>query len=369
MNSSKTVKVSSVLSHKKKLSKQEEQFNKNWKKVQSLEKRNQKLKIEVVTFSKTVMSDLAQTERESQAAIISLITQLLTFAGRKSLSKWEKETLFLWIKENIEMLYANPMTDHKVMQNIQKQYMDTVKNYYDPEGLSDLQDQQSDEESLFDDVEGKDSFENNFDEMAKRMAEEMGVDVDAIKEEFSKQFGDDFFDKDSEINSNKDVDTDKIFKKSSINKMFKKIASVIHPDKATTAEDREKFHDVMSVLSTARDNNDVLTIFSLFDEYVGQSAFDIIDGDISQINELLKKRIDTLNDEKQQIIYENPIHGAVYSKFKKATKAKTQKEIDEYKIEITNDIEMYEMFLNQVTSLKKLKPILEEKYYRTNAFY
>ncbi len=82
--------------------------------------------------------------------------------------------------------------------------------------------------------------------------------------------------------------------------MYKKLASILHPDREKDPEEKKRKHDLMVELSTARKNHDIGSIFEMYRQYADPDfCFD--DATLPDINILLRQYIDELHDKIAEI--------------------------------------------------------------------
>lgn len=108
---------------------------------------------------------------------------------------------------------------------------------------------------------------------------------------------------------------DVLFSDSIIKKMYKRLASVLHPDKALNDESRQQNHDLMVQLTQARKEHDAWGIFEMYQQYVDADAA-FSSEEMPAINALLKQRVAALKNEYECLKYDDhSMEGMVWVKF------------------------------------------------------
>ena len=158
----------------------------------------------------------------------------------------------------------------------------------------------------------------------------------------------------------------KLIKGGSINKLFRRLARVLHPDREQDEEARLEKNRLMSELSEARDSNDITTLFAFYTKYVGQSPLEELGGDLIDATELLNRQYAQLRSQHTDIVHEDPKAAALYQRFHKKTMKAAQREINTHLENLQQDINNLTLFCKEVTSLNKLKPYLQMRWEHFN---
>ena len=343
----------------------EERFQKEWKRVVNAQKRNQRLQADVSALATEVSELIKADEQHYTSTAYQHTLHLIKFLSRKSLAQWQRDELCHWIAERIELLTYHPFNQHLDINALNMQFDELTLATPQPAPFDNDELASSNPES--DNTESSDQA--NIDMIEKLFAEFAEAnnkgpdDADPLGEDnFFKQFYEDAFQQENEYEQEhkRQAQTlDNVLKKSSLNKMFRKIAARLHPDREQDPSKKEQKHRQMSELIAARDNRDVLTLFSLYDTHVGEPIDQLLDTDHEHLITLLKHQQETLKKEREDVIDENPIAGMIYRRFQGGSKAKVQARVKQHIEQLQEDTQRIQAFLNSVTSLQKLKPHLE----------
>ncbi len=330
----------------------EERFEREWVRVQTLQQEVRRLEEELDALSTRVIAIIAEPERAVADVLFEQTERLLSFCPKKSLTQWQRQILAEWLVENIQALGQQLFVDHLDVRGLANRTLaaleafafmpsarthgsrtDASEDDFDPDAdceIPDHNDQLAAEERAF--------FERLYQEFAQ---EREHSDAEERKGQRS---------------------LDQLIKGSSINKLFRRIAGVLHPDREQDIALQKIRHQQMSELVEARDRGDVLKIFALYAEHVGESPLSLIDSDLDKVTQLLREQARRLQAEKQDVLYGDPLKADIYREFYSKSDQGIERKIRKH-VEIRQQQELEERNItNCLTSLKALKPFLESRY-------
>jgi len=117
----------------------------------------------------------------------------------------------------------------------------------------------------------------------------------------------------------------------------------------------------MANLLKARKKGDVMTMLEMYETHVGQHE-GFSKSDQKALLNSLENMVAELEDEKEEIIFQSPSHGAAYHLFYDRSKSKVNKAFTERLAEIKHQERIILSQIKEIRSLKTLKPQLEERY-------
>ena len=325
-------------------------FNQAWQKVANQQKKNNRLREEIRTFAEQVTNSIEQQEKAYVTTLYKSCEQLLVFYGRKSLAVWHREVLMEWIVDYIDTIANNPFATDVDLAALSQTMQATMEKIH-PELLDTFQDEaMHNEEHFFDEMADEDD-ESIFEKLFSDIQDEPGFDdFFSQQKSFEQQIKDD------------EQALNKLMKGGSINKLFRRVARVLHPDLEQDEEARLEKNRLMSELIEARNNNDITSLFAFYAEYIGQSPLEELGGDLADATQLLNRQYAQLESQYEDILYEDPKAGVLYERFHKKTMKASQREINTHLKKMEQDINNLELFRQEVTSLKKLKPYLQMRW-------
>lgn len=325
----------------------QERFQREWERVQTMQKQNERLKRDVEGFAERVIPLLEPVEERFAQVQYDLAELLLSFAAKKSLAQWQREELFSWIDQLLSKLAGHPFAGELDVAGLVEQLDRHVGDYLlvkaKRAGLID------DELGEGDEQEAEDALNDMFTEFLEHEGIDFGED---------EGFSDDSLGGESE---QQEASLSLLLKSSSINKMFRQIASAVHPDREKDATLRLQRNQLMAELARARDDKDITKIFAMYAEHVGASPLEFIGEDIEKVITLLKRQVERLRSEKQEILYANPFYGSIYEAFYDKSQTKVAKALQRYFDDLEERTFAHQQMTWDISSLKTLKLWLEQR--------
>ena len=363
-----------------------------WQKIEKHQKRNasftKKLAINYQQFEEVVLP----YEQMQIRWLSSKVDHLASFLPRKSLSETERVELTDWILEELSYLQDHPFNSSEEFEALNTR----VKAL-----LVMSQEQQLDKMSSTEVELMKASlnaeFEIDFDlsdEQLKALildpqkiyeyldaheASEEAEEIDELEEDDETPFDDHFFDdfyqrfhqydeEDKAEEQLKHSELDKLFKGSQLNKMYKRLASKLHPDKEQDLQIKQQKHLQMQVLAEARRHKDVFAILQLYlTHFDDDPTFD--KATLANLLPLLEEKVRNLNAEYRALQHNDQIETVVWRKFKARSKKLVQEGMEAHCHELDCECAAIDGFIRDCTTVKSLKAELRARINDKNAFY
>lgn len=347
----------------------EVRFDKAWQRVVNQQKKNSKLREEVKRFAERVSTALADEEQAYVKALYQACEHLLPFYGRKSLTLWQRDALLHWVTDYISIIRNNPFAADLDLTPLLTQ-METMLAAMHPELVSITSGQDhpaddGDEGVAFDEGNGRGVMDDLFEELSAEFGDDAGFD------DFAQWFNEqkESYESAHQQRQAEDQALDRLMKASSINKLFRKVVRVLHPDREQDEEVRTEKNRLMSELVEARESHDIPTIFALYSKYVGESPLQELGGDLESITLILQRQFEQLRDQQDDIIHEDPVAGTLYQHFHEKSEKTTWRNIEAHRVELGRRVADLQLLSVRVTSVNKLKPYLEERWEYMNQEY
>ncbi|MEY4589376.1 MAG: hypothetical protein RL497_1452 [Pseudomonadota bacterium] len=287
---------------KKKTPTAQETFAKLWKQVQNEQRLLGQLSDQIQDFY-GVYKALCGPQEELWCRLQhEEVELLLTHWPRKSLSGMDRLRLGQYIIYTVTELYENPFRTIDV-----KELMLKAQSILMGDGaLNSAED---------DNPFGEKSTNKNRNSEADK--EQNFFDEDDEDEDF---FADDefeqFFQKEFESGQKASNEAaNELFNASSLNKMFRQLSKVLHPDLEQDEEQKIIKHELMAQLLTARDKHDAGTIITLYSQHIGGDGAQFSAEDFPRISALLKKQLRDLQFEKVQMTQQSGVAGFIYAHY------------------------------------------------------
>jgi hypothetical protein len=343
----------------------EERFNRAWRRVEKQQKKNAAFMDEVERFAGKVEQRIEERERRAVDSMYSVCEHLIGFYRRKSLAQWQREALLDWLGEYLVAIAASPFADHVDIGALQRKCAETIEAVHPPELGAAPDEPEEAPPGREDNRAGRESqTEDMFEDLFGEFAGGDEADDEAFDHQDEEEPFDEFFRERREYEQarkDKAQSLSRLLKSTSVNTLFRKLARVLHPDREQDEAARERKNQLMGELSKARDENDIPKIFSLYADHVGESPLAEIDGDIDALTRLLEERYQFLREQEQEMLASNPRLATIYERFYHKSPRVVQRAIDEHLDELGEMIESHDQLLTQVTSVNKLKPLLEQR--------
>lgn len=364
-----------------------EQLDRQWKKIHKHEKRNQNLVDKQDKLYQEFVERIEPYEHDYCLAMADKIKRLISFLPRKSLSQAQKNELASWIEEEISDIEYHPFTGGVDISELRNRFS---------KGMSST-------------VESIEATEENIEQMRIMFTEmfkaEWGVDVEfsdqeltemaaspAVLEQILLQKMQEIADQEEareQQSSDQDVDDEsfyhenfdeqfegftkhgfipdreqeleQLFKKSQLNKIYKRLASVLHPDKARNDQQKEQYKGLMQILAKARKSNDAFTLLKLYQEYIPDAELNFDEKTLVAIRELLIDKNTVLNDEFYRLKEGNSPKALVWRQFSAKTKKDTNLNFNEHLDSLLNATAEIEDFLQDCTTVKVVSKALSAR--------
>lgn len=314
----------------------EELFNKAWKKVSKQQIKNDRLREKIKSFAEKVSESIEQKEKAYLDTLYQSCEHLLVFYGRKSLAAWQREMLMEWILDYLSTISNNPFSADLDLSSFYQAMEGTMEKIH-PDEFNTFEDEPIDSE------DEQDPFD--------AMDDDLFSDFQHQEETFEQP-----------VTEDDEQALNKLMKGATINKLFRRVARILHPDREQDETARVEKNRLMSELIEARDTNDITTLFAFYAEYIGKSPLEDLGGDLADATKLLNRQYEQLRAQHTEIIYEDRKSGILYQRFHKKTMKASLHGLNDHKAELEQNMNNLKLFCQGVTSLNKLKPYLQLRW-------
>jgi hypothetical protein len=299
----------------------------------------------------------------------------MSFVSSKKLTKKERDILCSQIEEHFEESHErSPIYDSQRISKLKEAFEELNIKYFPKERKAAINQEYDMIKSYLKAMIG-DNVDIPYQELKDaifsgdtRKLEDL---MRAIKEDMvnKKQEDNDEWD-DYEFNyyqdENETTAVKDVFKASQLNKMYKKIANKIHPDKELDPNKIDEKKKLMQQLSEAKTNKDVFTLIKMYQEYVPDGEFFLDEDGMKNVLHLLQMNIYKLNQEHRDIFNGQGMKTAIWKTYsstsKKKTSEKFNKSLDAIK-EMTNELKQMIVDWNTIPKIKNNVKSLKNQYY------
>lgn len=356
------------------------QLEKLWQQIEKHEKRNDKLAEKIQQTYQHFEAQVLPVESQYCQQVAKHMQHLIAFIPRKSFTHVQREELFDWIQEDIQYLETNPFADPNTAQALRQAVTEGIsafnknvpikKNEENISGLKAMLDemfdgqlQLSDEEleALLDDPS---KLEQHIEALHQKIEEEEEASFwqqhDDKDEDDSIPFGDDFQSSD-QATKQAEAKFDNLFRSSQLNKMYKRLAALIHPDKEQDPTKKREKHALMQQLASAKKQKDAFSLLKMYHQYVPDNDLRFDKHSLHAIEQLLNQKITGLNLTYQAIKHGHDIPTIVWRKFFERNKKITQQNFDSYRQNLKHDMADIEHLIDSNRTVKKLAIHLSQR--------
>jgi hypothetical protein len=351
-------------------------LEREWQRIVNLKRKNERLEQELETFMQQCMDALRHAETEMADALIQQSKHLAGFLSRKSLANWQKFELLEWIQQNILQVTNSPFCDQDQLIDLGR-FIEDLQESLGFEAPPPIPEQpeskpksgQGHHEQGRRDTATEDMFEDLFADFEQESQAEpntgAGQSTETDDPGYWEQLFEEFIREEEEAEQARESNTKdlrQLLKKSSINKLFRQLARVLHPDREQDESRKAHRHEQMSQLLKAREQNDLYTLFSLYEEHLGQSPLESLSEDTDEdLLALLKAHTRELREQQETLIYADPLQGLLYDQFYDKKPKTRARKLQEYCQNLRKIIDNEREITRSITSIAKLKPYLEAR--------
>ncbi|MFQ3196489.1 MAG: hypothetical protein ACI8R9_001310 [Paraglaciecola sp.] len=350
-----------------------------WQRIEKNQKKINNQKKKIAQLYQEFQTQVLPYEQEMCTQVQCLITTLLPFVSRKSLNERHREALLDWINQELNFIETNPFAMDVDIDNLrdtlQQQLLILAQRNPFEENAENLQQLALMLEEMFGDKLHLNEQElseiardpgklQDYIEFMHSQAEEESKFVDQDSD-FHGEYAehDEAFEHNDQTGHSKreQLTLDKLFKSSELNKIYKRLATKIHPDKEIDDELKAEKQVLMQQLSAARKVNDVFTILLMYQTHCDETDISFDDTTLLAIQKLLGERARTLEREHSQLSTPSTPEGMVWKQFSGRSKKATANNFAEFIAERQEITDNSHAMAHNITNLEILKEYLNER--------
>ncbi|WP_435274709.1 hypothetical protein ACMAZF_15780 [Psychrobium sp. nBUS_13] len=360
-----------------------------WQRIEKHQKRNANFTAKIASNFKQFEELALEFEQRQCQKLGEKIAHLVSFLPRKSLSGIEREELQQWIDDDLRYLSSHPFADKALVENIHNivhsafvSERETLAQNISADEVAALResieiefegDLNLTDEQIKDVILNPEKMVEHIDRLFAQHHHEQQEDEYEIDDE--EMMDDDFFEEfyqhyqqSNDGASHEDSRSrhlDKLFKGSQLNKMYKRLASVLHPDKETDATKKDEKQRLMQELSQARRDKDGFSILQLYlAHFDDDPIFD--QQTVDNLKPLLEQKISTLNQQYRDLQRSDDMPTLVWRKFKARNKTLIKQHMTEHADNLHHECLEIAEFIADCKTVKSLKTKLQSRLYHHN---
>lgn len=389
---------------------------KKWQAIQRQINQNNNLEKKIKEFSALFEKRMGDKEAEFVNKRGELVAHFCSFIPKKTLKDNALEDLFDYIDEELDLISHHPYTDKELPQALLKlkmqKYQERLDKFaLDPRYISSLNEyldsfpwleHDLSEEELSEFIRNPEKVDEFIEQQRTQYIEENNIDEadledldlappeDDMDEEeilgaiFKDIFGDDVFEDDefvegafegdafegeeSEYHQHKATtgreDSDELLKKlmksEEINKVYKKLANMLHPDKLRDKSKQAEYLGAMKELINARKAKDLFGLLSLAQRYMPDHELALDKKQEKQLSEALDRKLGLLKEEYHAKQRSDNYETVIWNKFQNKNKRHQEAHFIEHEKWLNSMNRETERIIATTNNIKNMKAFLRD---------
>ncbi|WP_020680215.1 hypothetical protein [Marinobacterium rhizophilum] len=326
----------------------QQRFDRLRKNLAREEKKREKLVRELDELGHIYTKQVLPRLKNNHRMLKTLLLRLIDFSTRMNLRQWHRETLEAWLYELLEQV---ALYDRKDAAAIAQQYMNTQLETF---GTSSHIPQPHDVDTAAHDAQdaGADSS------TAGNTASD---DAPFGAQENKEKAQDNTRSTEGQAAQPAALPDDKWLKQ-----LFRRAAQALHPDREQDPAQQAHKEALMTELLQARDNNDMMTVLTLYQQHVATDALQIPESAFEGLCASVQAQIQRVQHEKQDYIQSDPQRAFVHYHLYADSRRKQVQNLDQ----LLDRIRLMRLQIPGVLDeLRTLKDLKRELQYRQQDRY
>ncbi len=348
------------------------------RRIVRLEERNQNKLKKINSFYDEAVDIIGPVEEALCEQSENYIEKLLSFLPRKSIKGQKREELIAWIEDELNALEHNPFrkksteTLRNTLSNHMIQEMEhaRVNGGHEEPDLDDVEDFREMLETMF-----QMSVEHNDETLLNVLRDPGKVDEfmnDLLKKKLSHEAENEehAFD-DTEFSSESQKQSENMFqvkhevngalKTSQLNKLYKKLAVILHPDKEESQDKKDQKHQLMQQLSKAKKEKDIYTLLQFAQQWLPDMELELSKESLDSMIESLKGKVGQLEDEYRRLDEPSSVETMVWFRFGEKTKKASTANLHQHADNLSERIEELRFEYARFKTVKEMNKVLGER--------
>jgi hypothetical protein len=337
----------------------QKRFEKLHKQIERQRRLNERFEKELDELTHSYRHHTHEANLKQLDTLIALATKLTTFAGRKSLSEWQRNEISDWLEdliihritplapetgEQLQIKYEESLA--KVLGMTREQLREHIHESFANESREEYNNY-VDEEDYQDDMFGFDDIPPDPDDWFREAGEN--------KQEHCGSFGD--WDP-----------RDQVMDSTWIKTLFRRAAQNLHPDREPDPESRRHKQQQLTELLSARKENDVLSILKIYSEALSGQEIQLAEKEMETVCDLLEEQLVKLKHEQTVYITAHPERELVYELLYHRNQKKRRETLKLWQKELEQESAQNQELVGFLRNLNNLKEVLRERKAQRNRF-
>ncbi len=149
--------------------------------------------------------------------------------------------------------------------------------------------------------------------------------------------------------------------KLSVDRLFRQLAKVLHPDREHDEQAKAAKHVLMSECIAARKNNDITALLNLYCEHVGELPDDLNNNSHAELISALETQLKTLQAILRQKRFGDPLQSMIVERYSSSTAADCERRINTHAQSLDDEIAAAQRLAKQLTDNDGLLDALDTR--------
>lgn len=303
-----------------------------------------------------------------------LTKSLIVLRDNSARTQAERSLIGLWIIENLTSLSSHPFASKTQWENLSLQFSDTL-DHEDPidsqlirlhrtevAKATDANERHSSPEEIEPEAEYEDDIIFDFgwhkkDTPKDDPAPEQTSRSHQTKVPPQRPSQEQTIEQDPEL----DEKINKLENKLSVDRLFRQLAKVLHPDREQDEKLRAEKHRLMSQCLEARQNKDIDTLLELYCEHVGELPDGLADDSHEELISALELQLKQLQIELRNLRFGDALQTQIVERYSDVDNSLTQDRVSIHAKELDQVIRANEETLTQLKTDEGLERALERR--------
>lgn len=358
--------------------KQQNELRQLWVDVEKKQQRNQRYQAKLDKFYQEFKQQLEPIEQEVCFVAEAWIRHLLAFIPRKSIKGAQREALYEWIEEELEIIESNPFNPvntralreaftHALAEQSENEMQGVTFSQEDINRVrDDLEEILGQPLSLSDEelealAKSPDKLQDyifSLLEERARNASEEGEDSTFSPNDFFTHSQDEDTD-DDRYRTEPTGDGALLFDDKRMTKLYRQLAKKLHPDRERDSAKQGEKQALMQQLSQAKKEKDPLALLLLAQRFLPEHELALDSDMLRHLEKSLKDRVAQLNQEHQALKDGHDVKSVVWRRFGGGNKASRQHCLDKYRYQLIDSADELRDKFARITTVKALQDDLK----------
>jgi len=296
-------------------------------------------------------------ERQLTLVVTTQTEQLIRCFSNPELDIPDKSLLGLWIVDNLNSLKDHPFAETRSMETLLEEWRRLLSVDGPVENqlarLASRHNDESDSAQLFNDTDSgmcnesvssaRESAQSD-DDHKHSTSFSQDIEYDAgLDNDRPRQYGNNANRQDNRSKNKPDdehvADTiNSLEDKLSVERLFRQLAKVLHPDREQDDEAKDAKHILMSECIAARKNNDISALLNLYCEHVGELPDDLNNNSHAELISALETQLKTLQTQLRQQRFGDPLKSMIVERYSASTSTDCERRIDAHAQSLDDEI-------------------------------